>query len=156
MLRNVSDSTSPEMDNPQSLAAIEGLRQQLGHVMDVLGDIKNDLKQVVQLDKEVSEIKIKQGGIQKNVELLWSRHDQSKDREERIKESIGSVRNSHDEFKHTFNGGMKVFLGVFSIFQTLTIGSVIWIFNHITESDTTNRLHEQRIVQLESQLKEKK
>lgn len=136
--------------------AIEALRQQMGQVMGTLDEIKQTLGQLVQIDRSVAELIIHKDSARRDITLLWERHDEGKTRDDELKDKIGDVKRDHEAFVNTFNGGMKVFLAIIGIFQATMLGGVIWVFSQVNDGITVNRLQEQRIQSLESQLRERK
>lgn len=102
---------SDPVANTQTIPiAIEALRQQMGQVMGSLEEIKGVLGQLVQIDRSVAELVIHKDSARRDITLLWERHDEGKTRDDTLKDSIGAVRQEHERFVNTFNGGMKVFI----------------------------------------------
>jgi hypothetical protein len=149
------NSDGASMSAEQDLAVqIAALREQMKNMASSVETIKVSVAQIIPLDKTIAELSIYKDSTQRDIDLLWQRHDQSKDRDDKLKTDIDNVDIKIEAFQNSFNGGMKVFLTMFGIVQACIMGSVIWVFTHVNDADMVNRLQDQRIQQIEIQIKE--
>ena len=134
--------------------AIAQMREQMNGVMGTLEEIKESMAQLISIDRTVAELLIHKDSAKRDIEMLWTRLDDAKVRDDKLKERIDIVDREHEKFVNTFNGGMRVFLTIAGILQASVIGAVIWAFTHIGDADTLNRVQEQRIQVLEQQVRD--
>lgn len=150
---NETDSDGISMSAEQDLAVqMAALREQMKNMASSVEAIKVSVAQIVPLDKTIAELGIHKDSTQRDLDLLWQRHDQGKERDEKLKTDIDTVDSKIEAFQNSFNGGMKVFLTMFGLVQACIMGSVIWVFTHVNDADMVNRLQDQRIQQIEQQM----
>jgi len=143
------ESMSAEQDLAVQMAA---LREQMKNMASSVEAIKISVAQIVPLDKTIAELSIHKDSTQRDLDLLWQRHDQGKERDDKLKTDIDNVDTKIEAFQNSFNGGMKVFLTMFGLVQACIMGSVIWVFTHVNDADMVNMLQDQRIQQIEQQM----
>ena len=153
--QNKNERNGVPMSAEQDLAVqMAALREQMKNMASSVEAIKISVAQIVPLDKTIAELSIHKDSTQRDLDLLWTRHDQCKERDDKLKVDIDGVDSKIEAFQNSFNGGMKVFLAMFGIVQACIMGSVIWVFTHVNDADMVNKLQDQRIQQIEQQMKE--
>lgn len=132
--------------------AIAALREQMKAVTETLGEIKTGMGQILAIDRTVNELMIHRDSAKRDIELLWQRHEESKARDEDLKERIAEVDSKREKFSNTFSGGLRVFLFIFGALQAGLLGGVVWVLGHVIQADSANALQEQRLKALEQQV----
>lgn len=150
-----------ETDDAVKLAAIE---QQLSHLTKTTDEIKDALKNIQGLDRQLAQIRTEYDGSRKEIQTMWVRLDEFRkamEAQERemlvtqraIESSIHSTQASFEAVVNKGRGAWWILAGVLSVCQVVGIGVATWAFNGLTETSKTNAVQQYRIEQLETRLK---
>lgn len=141
----------PDNDsNTNDLAvALAQLKEQLKNVASSVEQIKSSVAQVVALDRTIAELSIHNQNLRDDVKLLWTRIDEHKSAHERHRTAVDTVDDKVEALTNKARGAMWVLGITLGTFQTIVLVSLAWVFNHVNDSDVTNKLQQQRIEQLE-------
>ena len=137
------------------------LREQMKAIAENVETIKTSVAQIMQLDRTIAEMGVRNDHIDKEVATMWSRIDshkaweQSHDHEslevrQRIADSITKVDAKVEAVVNKGRGALWA-LGIsFSVVQAVVAASIIWAFSHVSEADSVNTVQQYRNEQLEA------
>lgn len=141
-------------DDQSIRVQISSMKVQLDAMNRSIDDIKNNVSHIAKLDKSISEVVIKNSYA---VQEIASLKDDIKT--ERIKREdsdgvISAVAADTAENINKAKGAAWAFGMVFGTIQVLVVASVVWVFSNTQESLVINRLQQDNLNRLESQVKE--
>jgi regulator of replication initiation timing len=137
-------------------AALAQLKEQVANVAASVDAIKISVAQVVVLDRTIAELNIHNQNLRDDVKMLWVRSDAHKDKHDQLKTADDTIDGKVEALSNRARGAMWVLGIMLGTFQAIVLASMAWVFTHVNDADVTNRLQQQRIEQLELQLKDKR
>jgi hypothetical protein len=136
------------------------MQAQLQAIGDSVEEIKSTVAKIVVLDRSMAEILIKNGHTEKDVEALktWKERSSTENMTamQGHLEQINKVNGKIEEVRT--QGRTTIFIGglVFIIVQACVTAAVSWTFGHVSSADTTIKVQQYRIEQLETKVKDGK
>lgn len=142
-------------DDDQSIRVqISSMKVQLDAMNKSIEDIKNNVSTIAKLDKSISEVVIKNSyAVQEIIELKDDIKIERKKREE-SDGVISAVAADTAENINKAKGAAWAFGMVFGTIQVLVVSSVVWVFSTTQENLVVNRLQQESLNRMESQVKE--
>lgn len=151
------------MSSENSAVELAQLREQLNSIGATVDEIKQNVSQIMTLDRTIAEMGVRNEQSQREIATIWNRLDNHKSwTEHHDKESMEvrskidtSIRDVDSKFEAVVNKGRGAFwlAGiVISIVQVVMTTAIIWTFTHVSDADSLNRVQEYRIEQLEKKL----
>jgi hypothetical protein len=133
---------------------ISSMKVQLDAMNRSIDDIKNNVSHIAKLDKSISEVVIKNSYA---VQEIASLKDDIKIERMKREDSDGVISAVAADTAENINkakGAAWAFGMVFGTIQVLVVASVVWVFSNTQESLVVNRIQQDNLNRLESQVKE--
>ena len=142
-------------DDDQSIRVqISSMKVQLDTMNKSIEDIKNNVSTIAKLDKSISEVVIKNSyAVQEIIELKDELKHERKKRED-ADDAIAAIAADTAENINKAKGAAWAFGMVFGTIQIMVVASVVWVFSSTQENLVVNRLQQEGLIRLESQVKE--
>jgi len=130
------------------------LEIQIKTLIDQVADIKTNVTQIAKLDKTIAEVVIHGENSRENIDQLWKAISDSRTKYESLNSRINTVDANTNEAINKAKGAGWALGIVFGAVQVLVISSMAWVFTNVQEALTINRLQQDSIVRIESQVKD--
>lgn len=115
------------MDDKEFLVKLGRLEEKTSAIADSVDEIKSSMKIIERFGGDIAALKIHSDTLFDVTSKLITNVDLLKDTNSRIK-----------------GGGQ-----VLAVFQVVVIAAIFWVFSHVSEADSLNRLQTQKLEQLE-------
>ena len=135
-------------------AEMSRLETQIAALTEKVEDIKTSVTQIAKLDKTIAEVVIHNGNARENIETLWRKVEEIKNRVEHTNTRITTVETDTNEHINKSKGAGWAFGIMFGVIQVLVVASVAWVFSNVSESIISNRVQSEQIQHLDIAVKE--
>ncbi len=133
------------MNNETIAVELSALKEKVGAMLSTVEDIKEAVQQVVSVEREVSNHKIRIEHIDKRSETMWSRIDQARD-------EIGKVSEEGREFRDKTRGAARIAGYLLAFLQAVILALSGWLGNLVLETNRVTVRQQLIIEQLERQI----
>lgn len=135
-------------------AQMSRLETQIAALTEKVEDIKTSVTQIAKLDKTIAEVVIHNGHARENIETLWRKVEEIKNRVEHTNTRITTVETDTNEHINKSKGAGWAFGIMFGVIQVVVLCSVAWVFTNVQESMIANRLQNDQIQRMDVTVKE--
>ena len=135
-------------------AQMSRLETQIAALTEKVEDIKPSVTQIAKLDKTIAEVVIHNGHARENIETLWRKVEEIKNRVEHTNTRITTIETDTNEHINKSKGAGWAFGIMFGVIQVIVLGSVAWVFTNVQESMIANRLQNDQIQHMDVTVKE--
>lgn len=148
----------PPNDNP--LLEIAEFRIQIQNIAKGVEEIKRSVEHISALDKSLTKLAAHSEQTQRELKLLWTNNDELRKwshaheadafREKAdILAEIGKTDDKIDAVVNRGKGALWIGGILFSLSQLTITMAVSWVFSHVNDADSANRVIAYRVEQLE-------
>ena len=117
------------------------LSEQLRHAIDDLTHIKSSVTQITAIETKIAELLLHTTNANKDIGNVWKKIDENRT-------DISDTDKKTDGLINKALGAMFVW----TVMQGFVLGSIWWVFTHLSQNETLNQVQEQRINALERNL----
>jgi len=143
-----------QLEDMSTQTQLARLEIQIKTLIDQVADIKTNVTQIAKLDKTIAEVVIHGENSRENIDQLWKAISDSRTKYESLNSRINTVDANTNEAINKAKGAGWALGIVFGAVQVLVISSMAWVFTNVQEALTINRLQQDSIVRIESQVKD--
>jgi regulator of replication initiation timing len=141
--------------NADSLSSqMARLEIQMNSLSEKVEDIKVNVTQIAKLDKTIAEVVIHNGHARENIDQLWKQISDNRAKYEQAITKISAVESTTNEAINKAKGAGWALGIVFGTVQVLVISSMAWVFTNVQESLVINRLQQESITRIETQIRD--
>lgn len=146
----------PENEKTSDSVAAQLARMeiQMTSLAEKVEDIKVNVTQIAKLDKTIAEVVIHNGHARENIDQLWKQVAESRTKYELAIARINTVEANINEAINKAKGAGWALGIVFGAVQVLVISSMAWVFTNVQEALVINRLQQESITRIETQVKD--
>lgn len=141
-------------DDAGTHAQLARLEIQITTLIEQVSEIKTNVTQIAKLDKTIAEVVIHGQNSRENIDQLWKAISDSRTKYESLNTRISTVESTTNEAINKAKGAGWALGIVFGTVQVLVISSMAWVFTNVQESLVINRLQQEAITRIETQLKD--
>lgn len=143
-----------ELEDMSTQTQLARLEIQIKTLIETVADIKTNVTQIAKLDKTIAEVVIHGDNARENIDQLWKAISDNRTKYESLNTRINAVESATNEAINKAKGAGWALGIVFGTVQVLVISSMAWVFTNVQESLVINRLQQESIARIETQLKE--
>jgi len=146
----------PENEKTSDSVAAQLARMeiQMTSLAEKVEDIKVNVTQIAKLDKTIAEVVIHNGHARENIDQLWKQVAENRTKYELAIARINTVEANINEAINKAKGAGWALGIVFGAVQVLVISSMAWVFTNVQEALVINRLQQESITRIETQVKD--
>lgn len=148
------------MPNDNPLLEIAEFRIQIKNIAQGVEEIKRSVEHISTLDKSLTKLAAHSEQTQRELKLLWTQSDELrkwshahesatfKENAELLAE-IGKTDDKIDAVVNRGKGALWIGGVLFTLSQATITMAVSWVFSHVNEADSANKVIAYRVEQLE-------
>lgn len=143
-----------QLEDMSTQTQLARLEIQMDTLIEQVADIKTNMAQIAKLDKTIAEEMIHGEKSRENIEQLWKAVADSRTKHEALNGRINIIEATTNEALNKARGAGWALGLVFGAVQVLVISSMTWVFTNVQEALVINRLQQESITRIESQVKD--